>query len=53
MHARLGLVKYIDSRESLLIAVPGVAARYLRLYCNGSTESDLNHGTEIEVHVRK
>ncbi len=45
--------EYIDGHEGLLIAVPGVAARYLRLYGNGNTESDLNHCTEIEVYGRR
>jgi len=44
--------EYIDSHEGLLIAVPAVAARYVRLYGNGNTESDLNHCTEIEVYGR-
>lgn len=45
--------EYIDSHEGLLIAVPGVLARCLRLYGNGNTESDLNHCTEIEVYGRR
>ena len=45
--------EYIDSHEGLLIDVPGVAARYVRLYGNGNTESDLNHCTEVEVYGRR
>lgn len=45
--------EYIDSHEGLLIDVGGAAARYVRLYGNGNTESDLNHCTEIEVYGRK
>lgn len=45
--------EYIDSHEGLLIGVPGLSARYLRLYGRGNTENDLNHGTEIEVYGSK
>jgi hypothetical protein len=45
--------EYIDSHEGLLIDVPGVTARYVRLYGNGNTENDLNHCTEIEVYGRR
>ncbi len=42
--------EYIDSHEGLLIDAQGVTARYVRLWGNGNTESDLNHCTEIEVY---
>lgn len=29
------------------------AARYVRLYGNGNTETDLNHCTEVEVYGKK
>jgi len=45
--------EYVDSHEGLLVPVPGIRARYVRLYGNGNTESDLNHCTEIEVYGRK
>ena len=45
--------EYIDSHEGLLIDARGAAARYVRLYSNGNTESDLNHCTEVEVYGRK
>ncbi|MHB1038437.1 MAG: hypothetical protein ACYC35_29050 [Pirellulales bacterium] len=45
--------EYIDTHEGLLIDTRGAAARYVRLYGNGNTESDLNHCTEIEVYARK
>ena len=45
--------EYIDSHEGLLIDTHGVEARYVRLYGNGNTESDLNHCTEIEVYGKK
>jgi len=42
--------EYIDNHEGLLIDTRGVEARYVRLYGNGNTESDLNHCTEVEVY---
>ena len=45
--------EYIDSHEGLLIGTHGAEARYVRLYGNGNTESDLNHCTEVEVYGRK
>lgn len=44
--------EYIDSHEGLLIDTRGVEARYVRLYGNGNSESDLNHCTEVEVYGR-
>jgi len=54
--SRLGIGRdkeYIDSHEGLLIDAHGAEARYVRLYGNGNTESDLNHCTEVEVYGRK
>ena len=45
--------EYIDTHEGLLIDAKGAGARYVRLYSNGNTESDLNHCTEVEVYGRK
>jgi hypothetical protein len=45
--------EYIDTHEGLLIDTQGAQARYVRLYGNGNTESDLNHCTEIEVYGRE
>jgi hypothetical protein len=42
--------EYIDTHEGLLIDAHGAEARYVRLYSNGNTESDLNHLTEVEVY---
>ena len=45
--------EYLDTHEGLLIDARGARARYVRLYGNGNTESDLNHCTEIEVYGRR
>jgi hypothetical protein len=42
-------LEYFEMYEGELIPVKGLKARYLRLYSKGSTASDLNHYTEIEV----
>ncbi|HUT37494.1 MAG TPA: discoidin domain-containing protein [Planctomycetota bacterium] len=54
--SRLGIgtdKEYIDSHEGLLIDATGAEARYVRLWGNGNTETDLNHCTEIEVYAKK
>ena len=45
-------LEYLEGYEGRLIEVKGETARYLRLYSKGSTASDLNHYTEIEVWGR-
>ncbi|MGA2617229.1 MAG: hypothetical protein ABSF26_06420 [Thermoguttaceae bacterium] len=45
--------EYIDNHEGLLIDTRGVQARYVRLWSNGNTESDLNHCTEVEVYGKE
>jgi hypothetical protein len=45
-------LEYFESRKGELIDTDGATARYVRLYSNGSTASDMNHYTEVEVHGR-
>ena len=42
-------LEYFENYEGRLIDGKGETARYLRLYSKGSTASDLNHYTEVEV----
>jgi hypothetical protein len=44
--------EYWETYEGKLIDAKGVAARYVRLYSNGSTADDMNHYTEVEVYGR-
>ncbi len=44
---------YVETSEGRLIDAKGVRARYVRLYSNGNTTSDLNHYVEVEVYGRK
>lgn len=41
--------EYIETNEGKLIDAKGVKGRYVRLYSNGSTGSDMNHYIEVEV----
>lgn len=43
--------EYMESNEGRLIAAKGEKARYVRLYSKGSTSSDMNHYTEVEVYA--
>jgi hypothetical protein len=43
-------LEYFETHEGRLIDAKGEAARYVRLYSKGSTDSDLNHYIEVEVH---
>jgi hypothetical protein len=45
-------LEYFETREGKLINAKGVKARCLRCYSQGSTESKMNHYTEIEVYGR-
>ncbi len=50
--AGLGIGKdkeYIETNKGRLVDAKGVKARYIRLYSNGSTGSDMNHYIEVEV----
>lgn len=40
---------YVETSEGKLIDAKGVKARYVRLYSNGNTTSELNHYVEVEV----
>ena len=40
---------YIETYEGRPFAVPGVKARYVRLWSNGNTSDDMNHYIEVEV----
>jgi hypothetical protein len=40
---------YVETSEGRLIDAKGVRARYVRLYSNGNTMSELNHYVEVEV----
>jgi hypothetical protein len=41
---------YTETAEGKLIDAKGAVARYVRLYSNGSTGSDVNHYIEVEVY---
>ena len=54
--AHLGVGKdpaYVETAEGRLIDAKGVRARYVRLYSNGNTTSELNHYVEVEVFGQK
>jgi hypothetical protein len=40
---------YVETSEGKLIDAKGAKARYVRLYSNGNTTSELNHYVEVEV----
>lgn len=44
------LREYVETNIGKLIATKNVAARYVRLYSNGSTSNEMNHYTEVEVY---
>jgi hypothetical protein len=44
---------YVETSEGRLIDAKGVRARYVRLYSNGNTMSELNHYVEVEVFGQK
>jgi len=41
--------EYFECHRGRLMPVKGLKARYVRVYSKGSTSSDLNHYTEVEV----
>ncbi|KAB2642493.1 MAG: hypothetical protein DVB26_02395 [Verrucomicrobia bacterium] len=41
---------YVESRFGLIADGKGAKGRYVRLYSNGSTSSDMNHYIEVEVY---
>ncbi|HBY60734.1 MAG TPA: hypothetical protein DEH78_12990 [Solibacterales bacterium] len=45
-------MNYVDTAEGRLIDGRGTVARYVRLYCNGSTAGATNHYVEVEVYGR-
>ncbi|HWA28989.1 MAG TPA: hypothetical protein VG734_25275 [Lacunisphaera sp.] len=54
--AKFGVGKdpsYIETSEGRLIDAKGTKARYVRLYSNGNTTSELNHYVEVEVYGKK
>ncbi len=42
--------EYVETYEGRLIPVNAEKARYVRSYSNGSTASEMNHYTEVEVY---
>jgi hypothetical protein len=40
---------YVETRFGKLVDAKGTKARYVRLYSNGNTSSDMNHYIEVEV----
>jgi len=44
--------EYFETYEGRLIDAKGVRGRYVRLYSRGSTEGEMNHCIEVEVHGR-
>lgn len=42
--------EWIETHEGRLIDTKGVKSRYVRLYSNGSTSSEMNHYIEVEVY---
>lgn len=42
--------EYVETNEGKIIDAKGMPARYVRLYSQGSTSSELNHYTEVEVY---
>ena len=42
--------EYIETFEGRPLAVKGEKAQFVRLYSNGSTSSEMNHYTEVEVY---
>ena len=42
--------EYIETNKGLLIETGGKRGRYVRLYSNGSTASEMNHYIEVEVY---
>jgi hypothetical protein len=41
---------YIETYKGRVISAKGVTARYVRLYSDGNTASELNHYVEVEVY---
>lgn len=42
--------EYIETNKARIIDAKGEIAQYVRLYSNGSTDSEMNHYVEVEVH---
>lgn len=41
---------YVDTRFGKIVDGKGATGRYVRLYSNGSTSTEMNHYTEVEVY---
>ena len=41
---------YVETRFGLLVDAKGAKGRYVRLYSNGSTSTEMNHYIEVEVY---
>ena len=53
--AGLGIGKdkeYIETNKGKLVDAKGIKGRFVRLYSNGSTGSDMNHYIEVEIFGR-
>jgi|ERR1043165_168587 hypothetical protein len=42
--------EYVETNEGRIVDAKGSTARYVRLYTQGSTSSELNHYTEVEIY---
>jgi hypothetical protein len=42
--------EYIETNKARIMPVKGEVGRFVRLYSNGSTDSEMNHYVEVEVH---
>jgi len=54
--AGLGIGKeqeYIETNRGRVMTIEGEKARYVRLYSNGSTASEMNHYIEVEIYGKK
>ncbi len=45
-----GDYEYLESRKGLLVDAKAVKTRYIRLYSNGSTVSEMNRYAEVEIY---
>ena len=44
-----GDMHYVESAKGKLVDAKGIKGRYVRLYSNGSKQSEINHYIEVEV----
>lgn len=45
--------EYVETNEGRIVDAKGTTARYVRFYTQGSTSSEQNHYTEIEIYGKK